>query len=77
MKKLRSVDYCYTLYEDDDGSFVLDLVIPSTRNAWATYEKRVVLSAYDKILIRAFPTRVDAIANKLIAEEKKRQKNTD
>lgn len=74
MKTLRSVNFVYTLYEDDNGTYVLDLVIPSATNSWAIYEKRVVLSAYDKILIKLFPERADKLASNLISKEKYRQK---
>jgi hypothetical protein len=75
MKILRSIDFVYTLYEDDNGSLVFDLVIPAARDAWATYEKKVVLSTYDKILTKVFPKRADHLARKLIAKEKQRQQN--
>jgi hypothetical protein len=74
LKTLRSVNFLYTLYEDDDGAYVIDLVVPSPVNSWATYEKRVVLNAYDKILLKLFPERADKLASNLISEEKHRQK---
>jgi hypothetical protein len=67
----------YTLFEDERGSLILDLIIPSANNAWAIYEKRFVLSAHEKSLIKAVPERADHIANKLIAEEKHRQQWKD
>jgi hypothetical protein len=73
MRIVRSVNFLYTLSEDDEGSFILDLVIPAAKNAWANYEKRVVLSFHEKILIRAFPERADRLATKLIEEEKRWQ----
>lgn len=73
MKIVRSVNFVYTLFEDERGAFILDLIIPSANNAWAIYEKRVVLSAHEKSMIEAVPERADHIANKLIAEEKCRQ----
>lgn len=73
MKIVRSVNFVYTLFEDEQGAFILDLIIPSASNAWAIYEKRVVLSAHEKLLIEAMPNRADQIANKMIAEEKLRQ----
>jgi hypothetical protein len=77
MRIVRSVNFSYILYEDDEGSFILDLVIPAAKNAWANYEKRVVLSSYEKILIRAFPERADRLATRLIEEEKRRQQTGD
>jgi hypothetical protein len=77
MKIVRSFNFVYTLFEDESGSFILDLIIPSANNAWAIYEKRVVLSAHEKSLIEAVPERADHIANRLIAEEKRRQQSTD
>lgn len=76
MKVVRSVNFVYTLYEDDCGAFVLDLVIASADSAWANYEKRVVLSTRQKILINVFPDYADRLASKLLAEEKARQKMT-
>jgi hypothetical protein len=73
MKLIRRIDFVYTLFEDECGSFVLELIIPSENNAWAIYEKRVVLSPHEKSLIEALPERADHIANKLIDEEKCRQ----
>jgi hypothetical protein len=46
-------------------------------SAWANYEKRVVLSACQKILIKMFPEYADHLASKLIAAEKGRQQIPD
>lgn len=73
MRIVRSVNFVYTLFEDVNGSFILDIVIPSANNAWAVYEKRVVLSAYEKSLIEAVPERADHVASRLIDEEKRTQ----
>jgi hypothetical protein len=73
MKLIRRIDFVYTIFENKCGSFILDLVISSANNAWAIYEKRVVLSSHEKSLIEAVPERADHIANKLIDEEKRRQ----
>lgn len=73
MKIIRQVDWTYTLFEDDDGSYIFDLVIPAATGAWANYEKRVVLPSYEKLLIRAFPGRSDYLANILINKEKQEQ----
>lgn len=77
MRIVRRVNSVYTLYEDDDGSFVLDLVVPTAKNAWANYEKRMVLNSYEKILIKLLPERADRLAGRLIAEEMRRQKGDD
>lgn len=74
MREVRSVNSVYTLYEDDDGSFVLDLVVPAAKSAWVNYEKRVFLNTYEKIMIKMFPERADRVASRLITEEMRRQK---
>jgi hypothetical protein len=51
-KIVRRANFLYTLYKDDNGSFVLDLIISSAKNASVNYEKRVVFSAGEKILIK-------------------------
>lgn len=71
MKIVHQVSWRYTLYEDDDGSYVLELVVPAPNGAWASYEKQVKLSGYEKFLIKTFPGRLDYLARKLLDDEKK------
>jgi hypothetical protein len=70
MKILRQVNFVYTLYEEDNGELIMDVVVPSAKNAWATYEKRIVLNIYYRNLVRTFPHKADLIANDFIEKEK-------
>lgn len=55
MKVISQVNWSYTLYENDDGSYVMSIVVPSQNAAWAVYEKEFKLTFCEKILIRIFP----------------------
>jgi hypothetical protein len=75
MKILRQMDFVYTLYEDDNGALIMDVLVPSTKNAWANYEKRIVLNMYDGNLVRMFPHKADIVAKDFIAKEKSIQQD--
>jgi hypothetical protein len=70
MKILRQINFVYTLYEDDNGELIMDVVVPSAKNAWANCEKRIVLNMYYKNLLRISPDKADHIANIFIEKEK-------
>jgi hypothetical protein len=70
MKILRQVNFVYTLYEEDNGELIMDVVVPSAKDAWASYEKRIVLNIYYRNLVRMFPYKADLIANDFIRQEK-------
>jgi hypothetical protein len=75
MKILRQVNFVYTLYEEDNGGLIMDVVVPSAENAWASYEKRIVLNIYHRNLVRKFPHKADIIANDFIAQEQYTQQD--
>lgn len=70
MKIIRQVDWTYSLYEDENGRYILEIVIPSSKAAWANYDKQFVLPWYEKIFIRLFPKRTDVLADKFLKIEK-------
>lgn len=59
MKVIHQVDWQYTLYEDDEGSYILELIVPAPKGVWVSYEKQVKLSHYEKFIINTFPSHLD------------------
>lgn len=70
MKIISQVNWSYTLYEDDDGSYVMSVVVPSSDAAWAVYEKEFRLTSCQKILLKVFPSKAQMIANRFLQKEK-------
>ena len=70
MKVISQVNWSYTLYEDDDGAYVMSVVVPARDAAWAVYEKEFCLTPYEKILVKLFPSKAQKIANRLLKKEK-------
>lgn len=52
MKVIRQVNWSYTLFEDDAGRYVLEVLMPSLSDAWATYERRVELAPKERKMIQ-------------------------
>jgi hypothetical protein len=75
MKILRQINFVYTLYEDDDGALIMDVIVPSAKNAWANYEKRILLNIYDRNIVGMFPHKADLIAKDFIEKEERTQKD--
>lgn len=68
MKKIiKQEDWLYTLYEDDIGQYVLEVVVPAPTGAWASYEKTKILSEDEKARIIANPRVLDLIVEKIRA----------
>jgi len=61
------------LYEDENGAYLLMVVVPTRDSAWAIYEKEYRLSCYEKFLVRRFPSKVKTLANRILEEEKRSQ----
>ena len=66
MKIIRQENWHYTLFENDDGSYVFDFLLPSPKAACVSYGVKVVLPRYEKLLIKIFPSRVDYLVDILI-----------
>lgn len=73
MKVIEQIDWSYTLYEADDGSYLLTVVVPARDSAWATYEIEHRLSTFEKFLVRHFPGKVKRIAARVLDQEKRSQ----
>ncbi|MBK8399519.1 MAG: hypothetical protein IPL29_00040 [Propionivibrio sp.] len=67
MKVLKQVDWVYTLYEDENGQYILDVVIPAPKGAWASYEKRVLLTSSEKTRVAANPSVIDLLVQKAMS----------
>ena len=39
MKIIQQQNWVFTLYEDEHGQFVLDVLFPAKKGAWASYEE--------------------------------------
>lgn len=73
MRIIEQIAWSYTLYEADDGSYLLAVVVPARDSAWATYEIEHRLSAFEKFLVRHFPGKVKRIAARVLDQEKRSQ----
>ncbi|MCG1054350.1 hypothetical protein KQH49_04985 [Mycetohabitans sp. B5] len=73
MKIISQVNWAYTLFEDEDGSYVLSIVVPARDAAWAVYEKEIRLSSYEKYLLKLFPQRVSRLVERFMQEKKRIQ----
>lgn len=68
MKKiLKQEDWLYTLYEDEIGQYVLEVVVPASKGAWASYEKTKILSEEEKAHVIANPRVLDLIVDRIRA----------
>jgi hypothetical protein len=73
MKIIAQVSGSYTLYEDDNGAYLMTVAVPTAEAAWAVYEKEYRLSPYEGFIVRKFPGRIKGIAARIVAEEKRLQ----
>ncbi|MHA6878502.1 hypothetical protein [Ralstonia pseudosolanacearum] len=64
------MSWSYTLYEDDDGSYVMSVVVPARDAAWAVYEKKFRLRTYEKFFAKFFPSKAQNIANRFLKKER-------
>jgi hypothetical protein len=63
MKILKQVAWLYTLYEVDDGTLSLELMLASKENAFANYDKNIPLTKFEIDSIRSNINSVDSIVN--------------
>lgn len=70
MKVISQVNWSYTLYEDDDGFYVMSVVVPARDAAWAVYEKEFRLSLCEKLLVKVFPNKAQMLAKRFLQKEK-------
>ncbi|MCC8402847.1 hypothetical protein LJ655_13280 [Paraburkholderia sp. MMS20-SJTN17] len=69
---LKKVKGEYTLYEDPDGVYVLELTVNRPYGTSRRYQMWEELSRLEKLFIQLFPRRLDFLAKKLLREEEKR-----
>lgn len=48
MKIIKQVDWEYTLFEDEQLTYVLEVLMPAPNGGWATYEKRIALDSRER-----------------------------
>ena len=65
MKIIQQQNWVFTLYEDEHGQFVLDVLFPAKKGAWASYEVRFFLSNSDKQKIQNDSSHINEIVKKL------------
>ncbi|WP_139232835.1 hypothetical protein [Duganella sp. CF458] len=71
MKIIEQVNSSYTLCEDDDGTYLMTVVVPAAGAAWAVFEKEYRLSIYERFLVRLFPSKIKKLATRILLEEQK------
>lgn len=72
MKVIRQQNFVYTLFEDERGAYIFDLLMPAPKAASVLYTKQIKASMIQRWLIWIHPKMADVIADRLINEEKER-----
>jgi len=61
MKIITQVDWDYTLFEDDQLTYILGVLMPAPNGGWATYEKRIVLDQREHDKVKNDPLFLDRL----------------
>ncbi|SIO72522.1 hypothetical protein SAMN05444172_8956 [Burkholderia sp. GAS332] len=69
---LKKVDGQYTLYEDPDGTYVLELTVNRPYGISTKYQRWTELSRLEKLIIQLLPRQLGFLVRKFSREEEKR-----
>lgn len=70
MKIIKKDGWNYTLYDMENGKYLLEVMVSSKNAGWAAYEVKHILNFLEKILIKIFPGQLSKIVQRIREREK-------